>query len=74
MSRCKQKQKVKPTNLVTKEYFNNFTSFIEKKITSGPNFIKECGKETFADIDDLNLLKMNQLKNYQINFWSMILY
>ena len=47
---CKQKQKVKLTNLVTKEDFNNFTSVIEQKIKSGPNFIKECGKETFANI------------------------
>ena len=47
---CKQKQKVKLTNLVTKEDFNNFTSVIEQKIKSGPNFIKQCGKEPFADI------------------------
>ena len=59
---CKQKQKVKLTNLVTKEYFNNFTSVIEQKITSGPDFIKECDKETFADIDDINLLKNKSTK------------
>ena len=45
---CKQKQKVKLTNLVTKD-FNNFTSVIEKKITSG-------------DINDLNLLKNKSTK------------
>ena len=45
----KQKQKVKLTNSVTKKDFNNFTS-VEQKIKSGPNFIKECGKETFANI------------------------
>ena len=59
---CKQKQKVKLTNLVIKKDFNNFTSVIEQKITSGPDFIKECGKETFADIDDLNLLKNKSTK------------
>ena len=59
---CRQKQKVKLTNLVSKEDFNNFTSValvedcfhftsvIGQKIKSGPNFIKECGKETFDDI------------------------
>ena len=45
---CKQKQKVKLTNLVTKD-FNNYTLIIEKKITSG-------------DIDDLNLLKNRSTK------------
>ena len=55
---------MKLTNLVTKEDFNNFTSVIEQKITSGPNFIKECGKETFADIDDLNLLKNESTKKF----------
>ena len=45
---CKQKQKVKLTNLVTKD-FNNFTSVIEKNITSG-------------DINDLNLLKNKSTK------------
>ena len=40
---------MKLTNLVTKEDFNNFTSVIEKKITSD-------------DIDDLNLLKNKSTK------------
>ena len=46
---CTQKQKVKLTNLIIKEDFNNFTSVIEKKITS-------------SDIDDLNLLKNKSSK------------
>ena len=72
---CKQKQKVKLTNLLTKEDFNNFTSVIEQKITSGSNFIKEYGKETFADIDDLNLLKnesTKKLSDQLAEVWSMI--
>ena len=64
---CRQKQKVKLTNLVTKEDFNNFTSVIEQKIKSGPNIIslKNVAKKLL-----LILLLLSKLIWLMVPFFS----